>query len=491
MRSSPSRAAVEHILICGAGLAGRMTAAALSHNLPPDIRLTLVDCRGASDPDLFYGGVTAPSAYDFNLMAGVSEPQLILESDTAFSFGTRYLNWGNGGASWIQCFQQPLPVVDGVLLHHYLAQQGIAELEPFLAASAAARNGSFAHPPEPGRHPLSQAEYGYQIDPYAYARLFSGACEPDRVQKTVADISAIECDEAGIAKLHLSNGDSCTADLYVDCTGPAASLLAQLGAEFSGRRRLLAMASGAAADRLGAPLRTLTSHKFGWQAETPLKTRVMRLTVCDAASENDALNAHGAAPERAVELTIGRRAEAWRGNCVAIGQAAGVVEPLTPAPLMLLQRDIERLLSLIPVSRDLSVERREFNRQFSDDYRNAGLFNRALFETTPLPDAPYWRAACEEPVDERLACKIEQFRSRGLHVAFDLEPFNQEDWIILHYGMGRRPERHDRMADRATSARVRQYLSDLRGGIEKGVRTMPTHDAYMANLTRFLVEKGA
>ena len=69
------------------------------------------------------------------------------------------------------------------------------------------------------------------------------------------------------------------------------------------------------------------------------------------------------------------------GNCVAIGHAAEVQEPVTHAPMLLLQREIERLLTLVPCSGDMSVERREFNRQSADDFTHAEIFNRALFET--------------------------------------------------------------------------------------------------------------
>jgi tryptophan halogenase len=156
--------------------------------------------------------------------------------------------------------------------------------------------------------------------------------------------------------------------------------------------------------------------------------------------------------------------------------------------MILLQRDVERLLSLIPVSTDMSVERREFNRHFASDYELAELFNRALIETNGLPDTPYWRAARAEPLDERLSRKIEQFEGRGAFVAYDLEPFNAEDWTILHYGMGRRPARYDRVADNAETGRVIQYLEGMRTDIEKMAAAMPDHDTYMVRLTQFLMQ---
>lgn len=480
-------APIEHIAICGGGLAAHMTAAALSRQLPPTIRITLVTVADIAATDLFYGNVTAPSAYAFNLSAGLSEPSLVLEGDAAFSWGTNYVKWG-GSRSWIQCSQLPLPVIDGVLFHDYLGQQGIARLDRYLVAAAAARKGAFAHPPQQPQHPLSRAEYGYQIDPLTYARLFETNTNTARVHQVGGTLSEVETGEGGIAALRLSDGGSLTADLYIDCTGPEAVLLSRLGSSRSGSRRLRAVSGANAISALGPPMRTVTPGAYGWRAETPLRGRLQRVTFYDPEAEADALAAHGQAPERTGDVTLGRRAEAWVGNCVGIGHAACVVEPLTPAPLMLLERDIERLLTLIPFSIDMTVEQREFNRRFDEDHEHAELFTRALFETENLPDGPYWQAARAVPVPEKLARKLELFTDRGTLVAYDLEPFNPEDWTILHYGMGRRPARYDRAADRTPPARVEQFLSNMAREIDTLVGTLPNHATYMAQLNQYLLQ---
>jgi tryptophan halogenase len=477
---------IRTIAICGAGLAGRMTAAALTRSLPPSIGITLVDC-GPTDADLFYGNVTPPTAYEFNLNAGVTEPRLVLDTNTAFSWGSNYQRWGGDNRSWIQCYHLALPILEGVLFHHYLAREGLWDLQPYLIPALAARRGAFAHPPEKGPHPLARAEYGYQFTTSAYASLFAAAADPARLKTITAPIARIDADAQAIHAIHFADGGALRADLYVDCTGSDPALLSRLGAAFSGARRLRAAESLAPADRLGAPCRTITAESFGWRSDTPLRGAIARLTISDPETEADALSQHSEAPTRTAEATLGRFEEAWRGNCVAIGQAAGVVEPISPAPMLLLQRDIERLLSLIPVSTDMSIERREFNRHFAADYDLAGLFNRALFETDGLPETPYWRAARDEPLDERLARKIEQFESRGILVAYDLEPFNLEDWTILHCGMGRQPARYDPLADKAEKDSVRRYLETMRSDIEKVVATIPDHDAYMARLRQFLM----
>lgn len=486
LASEVSVSPLRHIVVCGTGLAGQMTAAALAHQVPEPVRITWLKVAGTHTRDCLYGNVTAPTAYDFNLSVAIAEPDLILNSSTAFSYGTRYAGWGGQRRDWIQAFHTPFPIPEGVLLHHYLLQRDIFELEPYLVSAVAGRAGVFAHPPDDLRHPLSGAEYGYQFDPVAYGAVFERQAE-NGVRKVSGAIAAVERDGDHIRSIRLADGQSLAADLYIDCSGPEAVLSSQPG---TFTRRLGVLAGQGPAEGLGAPVRTVMAGEFGWSSRTPVQGATMQLTVYAPESEAQALVAHDGAPELHAELALGRRDLAWAGNCVAIGHAAGVVEPVTCAPFILLQRDIQRLLTLLPVAAEMAVERREFNRQFAEDYRNGELFNRALF-VGQVPDAPYWRMASAAPLDERLAGKIEQFESRALHVAYDLEPFSPEDWIILHFGMGRRPGRYDRVADQSSRDKVDTYLSERRGAVEQVVRTMPSHDVYRRNLANFLKHQGS
>jgi tryptophan halogenase len=484
-----SRAPAPRIVVCGGGLAAHMTVAALARQLPGSIEIDWVNGADGRDADLFFGGVTAPSAYAFNLGAGVSEPRLILETDTAFSWGTQFARWGAGEHSWVQCFHLPFPIIGGVLFHHHLLRLGLAELEPFLVPAVAARLAVFAHPLQKSSRLLARAEYGYQFDPYAYCRIFAASEGAHRVRLIPAKLAEIQSQEGAITALRLADGQTLSGDLFVDCTGPDARLLAHLGVGFSGGRRLRGVMSYRPTTAVGAPCRTVTACEFGWQSETPLQRSQARLTVYSPESETQALAAHAEAPFRTGEIMLGRRENAWAGNCVAIGHAAGALEPLTHAPMLLLQRQIELLLSLIPVSRDMAVERREFNRQCLEDHLHAELFNRALFETRPMAQTPYWLAAGAERAHEKLAQKIALFESRGALAAFDLEPFNGEDWVILHFGMGRRPARYDRIADRTPESELRPQLANMQREIESLVKSMPSHREYMTNLIGYLKQK--
>jgi len=480
---------LERIVVCGSGLAAHLAAVALARQLPPTIRIVWVNGADSRDADLFFGSVTAPSAYAFNLAAGVSEPRLMMDTDSTFSWGTHFQDWGAGNFSWVQCSHLALPIIDGVLFHHHLWRLGIGELEPFLTPAIAARRGVFAHPVDKGPKLLARAEYGYQFNPYSYRAPFAAASRALQVEVVTADISNVECDEGAISALHLSDGRVIAADLFVDCTGPDARLLSSLGAEAPVGRRLRAALNQRHTERIGPPCRRVIARDFGWQSDTSLKASVARLTVYAPETESEALAAHGDSPQHACEITLGRRASAWVGNCVAIGHAASVLEPLSHAPMLLLEREIDRLLTLLPLSADMSVERREYDRQGAEDYVHAHIFNRALFETPLKAQTAFWLEAHAEPPHEKLVQKLTQFESRGLLAAFDLEPFTPEDWVILHHGMRRRPARYDRMADRMPMNEVRSMLDPMPRQIENLVKTMPTHHDYMFNLMRYLKQQ--
>jgi hypothetical protein len=57
--------------------------------------------------------------------------------------------------------------------------------------------------------------------------------------------------------------------------------------------------------------------------------------------------------------------------------------------------------------------------------------------------------------------------------------------------MGRRPERHDRLADQVAVPELKPYLETLRRDVEAVANSLPSHDNYMTKLTRYLTREGA
>jgi len=116
----------------------------------------------------------------------------------------------------------------------------------------------------------------------------------------------------------------------------------------------------------------------------------------------------------------------------------------------------------------MTVERREYNRRFKEDYEHADAFHRGFFETAEPLGTAYWDAARAEPVSSKLENKITQFQSRELHM-----------------GMGRFPQRYDRIADKVPEQSLVQTLQNrIRANEEMALR-LPSHYQYMMKLLAY------
>lgn len=450
-----------------------MAATSLSRSFGEEVRIVYLR-SGRSETESFYGSVTAPSAYQFLRMLGLDEPTLFLKTQTSFSFGTYFKNWVSS-RSWFQCHHQPFQIFDGVpMLHHLIREE--ERLQPMLISAQAGLLGRFAHPPKDPANPLSRAEYGYQFSTDEWVSCLEAGLSQRQVEVIDIEDVAIKVDGQKIIELGLGNEGGIVPDLVIDCSGTARDCLSAMSPEFMRERSVSFKATSQRVPQLGQPLREVQSSDLGWTSKTHLQDRDLYLEVTKSGEVHDG---------SWCQLDIGCLEKAWIGNCVAIGQTAAVLEPLTPAPMVLLQRDIERLLELIPVSQDHSVERREFNRRFAEDVSHSDMFQKALFVNSETPDSDYWVDVAKASGSSALLRKTSQFEHRGFLVKYDLEPFNDEDWTIAHIGMGRYPKSYDRQVERTPKDHSAKYLAKTKMAIQDLLPRIPPHHVYVTNMKRY------
>jgi tryptophan halogenase len=458
-------------LVFGNTFAASMTVLALSKMLPKNIKLLWVKPPTRCESDALYGGISSPEAYQFNLQYGVTEPELILDSDTTFTFGSHFKNWGDNNRSWMQCFHLPFSATSGVELHHFMTRHNAA-LGDFLISTQAAIQGTFAHPPtDKPQSPLSRAEYGYHFDPAQWSAIFSNNIDMQSVNVVNSSIESIKHSQDDIDFVVLDDGTKLLADLYIDCSGTNSQLLACLDSNFERQRTVQLSSETQPCKQTGPACRLITGTESGWQSTTPLREKNHLVSLFESSL--------GYEQQGCQTFTLGHRNKAWQGNCIGIGHAAYALEPITPAPYILLKKDIERLLELIPVSQEMLIEREEYNRRFKDDVVHAELFHRALY--AQQRDVGYGAS-------EKLERKISQYIHRGILTSYDFEPFNEQDWAILHAGLGRVPERYDRMAEQVDFKKMQAKLDTMRAGIAHLGANMPPHHIYLKKLSMYLKE---
>lgn len=485
---------MKKIAIFGNGFAGLLCAAKLVKILPEDIELTYIESSEVNNTDLFFGTVTSPTTYDFLLGLGITEPDILPHTETSFSLGTQYKNWGPENRSWTQSFHRPLPLFKGVNFHHYLTRlratsPELSEIEDYIMSVQAAKASVFAHPPEGKNIPLADVEYGYHFLPEDWCKVLADKINASSIKWVKSDVLSVIWQDDNIQSISLSNSTKIEADFFINAIGPHSKLANPKPKARSSSRHLKAVSSFTPSENLKSVCRVLTATNYGWQSETPLQNGIHRLSVFTAESEKEALDHNENSDSPPVNIELGKLAAPWSGNCLTLGHGAAIVEPLTPAPVLLLQRDIERLVELIPVSREMAVESREYNRRFHADYEHAEEFTRSLFVTDARAHSPYWQTASALEPGTKLRVKIEQFESRGVTVQYDYEPFSAQDWTLLHLGMGRHPARYDPLADHIPEYQLKNRLNQMSTATKMMAKKMPPHHIYMTGLLKYLKDK--
>ncbi len=354
------RPAQQRVVIVGGGTAGWMTAAALARFVPVGTRITLIESDAIGTVGV--GEATIPGIRLFNQMLGLDEAAFLRETNGSFKLGIRFEGWLGEGSGYLHAFGSIGRALGLVPFHHYWLRGGgaanPASLWTHMASAQAAMAGRFA--PDPGRPDLpSGLAWAYHFDASLYAALLRRHAEAAGVVRIEGRIASVTRDASGrIDHVVLEGGEAHSGDLFIDCTGFRALLIGETLAEpFDDWSELLPCDRAlAVAGERAAPLPPYTraiAHGAGWRWRIPLQHRTGNGLVYDSRHLSDdeaaarllsALGNEAMGEPRLLRFTTGRRRRAWVGNCVALGLAAGFLEPLESTSIHLIQSGIARLL---------------------------------------------------------------------------------------------------------------------------------------------------
>ena len=479
-----SRAPLRSVAILGGGLAGWMTACALIRALPAGCAIRVIETADSVP----HGALsTLPVLRTFHGLLGLEEAALMRAAHGTFKLGSRFSGWTAG--DHIEGFSDVGAGLEGVAFHHHWlrarASNDVGPFEDYSLAAVAGRMGRFAPPSEDARSVLSTLSYGLHLDAAAYvAVLRAGGAGVTRGpgEVTAVTLSA----EGAVTAVELADGERVEADLFIDTTAEGRLIGRALGVEWRDASAWLPcdrLATREIAPRPNPPpLTEVEAVAEGWLRRVPLRDRdaVTLAYRADLTSDAEALEILGG--EAHVEsLRNGRRAEAWRANCVAIGPAAGQIEPLNGADVHLIQSGVSRLLGLLPGRDGDPQAAAEYNRLMAEEMDRALDMAVMRYALSGRGD-PLWTMARQAAPSAPLTYKLAQFESRGRVVLYDEETFMEGSWIEALIGHGVLPRRHDPLAERLPAARATEALARLRALIRQTAQALPSHaDALKAH----------
>jgi tryptophan 7-halogenase len=487
---------VERIVIVGGGAAGWLAAATLARVLKSSIcSIRLIDVAGVDA-----GGTSEtalPSFHRLNALLGIDEYDLVRKTQATFKLGTRFVDWGRLGESYMHAFGSVGAKLDAVAFHHYWIKLHLSgesvNFDAYSTAAAAAAVERFGRPVPDRQSMLSLYSYGYHFHAgllAAYLREFAEAHGVIRVDRTIVDVP-LRAEDGFIHALKLDDGSSLRADLYIDCTGSQGLLCRQAlktpdenWSQWLPCDRVIHLpVSGSI---VPGPYAEAVADCAGWRSRTPMQHALDAAYVYSSAHVGDdeaaatlraTLPGTSRAEAKLHQFSPGRPRQFWNKNCLSL--TGSNLEPLESTALHRVQTGISRLITLFPVSRYSPPDIEEYNRLTVMEHERIRDFLILHYKCTQRVDTPFWEQCRHMAIPATAQAKIELFRRCGRIALLDEEHFGEDSWLSLFIGQHVIPEDYDPLADVLDVADVRAALSKMRSMIDSAVATLPTHRHYL------------
>jgi tryptophan 7-halogenase len=493
------------LVILGGGSAGWLVASLLAAEWGErgrrTVRVTLVE--SPDSPAIGVGEGTWPSMRATLHRIGLDEAELLRECDAAFKQGSCFRGWVDGQPADRYYHPFTLPVghdeadLAGAWLHDR-ADRAFADCVGVQPALCEAGLG----PKQVGTPPYGAVvNYGYHFDAVKLGLLLRRhATQVLGVRHCADEVRSVRSHDTGdIAALVTAGHGELSCELFIDCSGMASVLLGgHYGVPLRSARDVLfndsALAVQVAHATSDAPLAcatVATAHAEGWTWDIALPARRGVGLVYSSAHTDDeaaerALRAYLdrsaagdmlAAPRR-IRFEPGHRATFWHRNCVAVGLAAGFIEPLEASALALVELSAAMIRDELPATRaEMDIVARRFNESF--DYRWARIidFLKLHYVLSRRDDSDYWHAhrqAATLPDSLAEWLQLWQHRAPSRNDLFRHdEVFPVASYQYVLYGMGFVPQRpHPVAADNLAQARSRMQEAErltkrLLGGLPR------------------------
>jgi tryptophan halogenase len=489
---------ISKVVVVGGGTAGWMAAAALSRFLRNGFtRIELVESDDIGTVGV--GEATIPPIRNFIDMLRIDENDFIRHTQATFKLGIEFVDWLRPGHRYLHPFGQFGADIEGVPFHQFfLKLHGLDSttcIEEFSLTATAARRGRFSTA-NGSAFPFNQWAYAYQFDASLVATYFRKYAERlgvQRVEGKVIDAKLRDFD-GFISSLVLENGKSVDADFFVDCSGFRGLLIEQaMGAGYEDWSCWLpcdrAVAVPTQNRAAPEPYTRSTARAAGWQWHIPLQHRTGNGYVFSSAAISDDeaastllanLDGDVLADPRFVSFATGRRKQFWTKNCLALGLAAGFMEPLESTAIHLIQAGISKLLALFPDKRFDPIEIAEYNRQMTASYEQIRDFLILHYKANERNDSEFWRHCRSTSIPDSLQHKLDLFAGRGRCFRYEDDLFSVTSWVAVMLGQGIWPKAYDEIVNSMTDAELTDALGRMRTSIRDAAEKLPSQQNYIA-----------
>ncbi|MDG1896551.1 MAG: tryptophan 7-halogenase [Fuerstiella sp.] len=489
------------IVIVGGGTAGWMTAALLSHSLTTqECVITVVD-DGAGG--IGVGEATIPSIVQLVRTLGGDEAEFMRACDATWKLGIQFCNWKNEGHTTWHPFGQCGAVLDERDLFSYWLADQQRPYHSYSVNWAAALAGKSPH----ARNSLSPisatGSYAFHLNAAQLVEWLKKRALANGTLVVHQRVERVEANGEGqVASVRLRDGHQVSGDLFVDCSGFDGVLMRTCAQQkwVDSDAQLLcdkAVTLRLPATNVKPPFTTATALSAGWAWEIPLMTRrgVGYVYSSQFVSDEDAveeLKVNVGASENTVEIEpqfltmqVGRHAQAWIGNVVAIGLSAGFVEPLESSGLHLIQTAIERLLQYLPTpnttEKAQDALRTQYNAEAAKQYDEVRDFVQLHYLVSER-DEPFWKAARETLQSAALQHRLRLYKEIGMLDVLQSSAFPDASYYYLLAGNGWLPKRPAALSLSVEREQLQIVLQAILDQNQSALRQLPLHEEMLQHV---------
>jgi tryptophan halogenase len=486
------------IVIAGGGTAGWVAAATFARFLGNRASITLVESDEIGTVGV--GEATIPQIHNLIVGLGLDQADFVRRTNATFKLGIEFADWSGDGRSFIHSFGVTGRGV-GLIPFRQLWLRGRAlgvagDYGDYAYNVAAARLGRMAT--NAGSNTVPDLAYAYHFDASLFAAMLRDYAEERGVRRVEGLIVDVEQNgESGdIAALLLNGERRISGTFFVDCTGFRSILLGKtLGVSYVDWSNWLpcnsALAVPCESSEAFRPYTQAMARSAGWQWRIPLQHRTGNGHVyCNSFISDDEAtrillsNLDGAAlaDPRPIRFTSGRREAFWSHNCVALGLAAGFMEPLESTSIHLVQSALARLLNVLPGDLGrMSAAREVFNDLSAIEWARIRDFITLHYYANGR-DGEFWEMCRNMELPDTLKEKIDLFREAGLFMREEDELFLDDSWGQVMIGQGIMPASWSPLADNVPAEDLGPFLESLARSYRVRAESLPTHREFVAQM---------
>ena len=522
--------AVQTIVIVGGGAAGWITAGLLAaeHNadqskllVEPKLQITLIESPDV--PIIGVGEGSWPSLRLTLAKIGIGETDFLRCCEASFKQGSSFRGW--------RCDQATTPASDSYL-HPFSLPHGWQELELCRFWQAFRDEVSFADAVcqqaqlcdlQLAPKQISTPEYsfinnyGYHLNAHKFSELLQTHITEKLGVRYLRDhVQHIHSSPAGdIERLTTAQHGDLYADLFIDCTGSRSLLLGQhlavpfidCGAQLFNDRALAVQMPYPDANSAIASCTVSTAQPAGWIWDIALASRRGVGHVYSSAHQTTeqaawqlqqyltvefGADAAATAQYREIRFQPGYYQRCWQGNCVAVGMAAGFIEPLEASALAMIEWSAKFIATHLPARRSVMAQAaKKMNLRFNQHWQQIISFLKLHYVLSHKTEHVYWRdhrdsSTIPTELTEQLACWRYQ-PPTAADIGYADALFPAASYMYVLFGMGFQTEyRADKPSERQ---KAQQLFAENQQKCRQLRTVLETNRVLLEKIARFGLAK--